>query len=356
LFLGVNFVYFFVFFQTLEYADARRIFLPIKSVLHALFFLSVFNFFVFEIGRTGWKRFWTISNAFGLSMCFVILIQFITRDPQVFSVFSGADFVSYIGVRPPGTFEWGYVTCFVLVYFVAGNTLLLINEFSIWRMLSLALLLLCVVLTQSKSGYVGVIFSTLISLYFAFKYRVAPRGKIVVALILVVSGVILAISIFIHKYGTENFLHILNFVNAILGSGDMDASTSTRLRQAIEAVNVGYNYWNTGLLGSYDFIIENAYLDYLYRYGIFGFLFYISLMLALLTYAVISSIEVATNNSSLEEKIVIVSSTASVFGLAIISMSGGIFDGYKSSFWVAIIIALLATSRYSHCDRSHQRD
>jgi hypothetical protein len=37
-------------------------------------------------------------------------------------------------------------------------------------------------------------------------------------------------------------------------------------------------------------------------------------------------------------------------------MSGGIFDGYKSSFWVAIIIALLATSRYSHCDRSHQRD
>ena len=134
--------------------------------------------------------------------------------------------------------------------------------------------------------------------------------------------------------------HISRFIDFITGDGKIDGSTLTRLRQANLAWDTGIENWLYGKPGSYEKVIENAYLDYFYRYALFG-LFTVVTFVVLLIF---SSFLILKQTAKLTRKYssLLFSCHVSIVSMAFYALAGNPFDGYKIGFFIALIFGLQA--------------
>ncbi|WP_335903764.1 hypothetical protein [Shewanella algae] len=342
IFIGYLFLFFFVFIQDLEYASFFHVGVIVKHFL--LFIFCVCFYSILVSAFSSYEDLVRVSRAFFYlliaQICYVIL-QVIYPESDFLSIWNHKEVVTDFGLRPPGFFDWVYATCFFYVYFIVCCILNYSFKVSaVKNLLLLGFLLVLVLVSQSKAGYVTVFLSILYTAFISKFFLLKNVCRIVSLMCL---GV--ALLIFIIVGVGIDLTYISNFVQMFL-DGKLDGSTGTRQYQAELAISQGISYWNSGSpLAKDGIIIENAYLDYLFRYGILGGIFFILFMLSAWWYSfmVMRSVimDFREGRVGVRPLAVVISCHVTVFASIIINNSGSITDGYKSSFWFYIILSVL---------------
>lgn len=312
---------------------------PILLFLYVIFFYSLLveNFNVTDILKI--KK--ALTSIFVIQLV-VIVLQIVLGDIAPLKILSFKDVYSGFGFRAPGTFDWVYITCYFLSFFLAIH----IIEFFFGKKRKTAALfvtfsLLAIFLSQSKTGYLATV---IIALYFVFLSIVLKLGiakKIIFSMLLLLALLILFII-----YFEINLDYITRFID-LLQKGHLDGSTSTRKGQTILAFEEGFKYWYKGSpLALQGVIIENSYLDYLFRYGLLGLLAFTSMIFIFYFY----SLMVCIKCKKLFDKQLInfelfqlsVGCHISFFAASLYSFTGTPVDAYRSALWSSFVIALVA--------------
>lgn len=312
---------------------------PFLLFLFVVFFYSLLTAH-FTLENTG-----KIKNA--LAIVFImqlifILLQIILGDIPLLMLFNSKEVHSFIGVRAPGTFDWVYITCYFLSFFLA----IYIIEFffgkkKFFALAFIIIAFLAIFLSQSKTGYVATI---AVALYFTFLSVLLRLG--IASKILVSMFTLLILFILFIIYFEINLDYISRFVIFLL-QGRLDGSTSTRTHQTLIALEQGLTYWYMGsplaLEGS---IIENTYLDYLFRYGLPGLLAFTSIVIIFYSY----SLMVCINATKLYRQGLLtfqvfqlsIGCHIALFAASLYSFTGTPLDAYRSALWSCFIISLTA--------------
>jgi hypothetical protein len=144
--------------------------------------------------------------------------------------------------------------------------------------------------------------------------------------------------------------YIFNFIE-LLQSGQLDASTSTRKAQTLIALEQGLSYWYRGSPAALDgVIIENTYLDYLFRYGVIGAFISLAMMLILYFYSFVLlyyvRVQYVRQQASLGLFQLALGCHVSMFSVFFYALSGTPLDAYRSAVWSSFLVALLAWLHY----------
>lgn len=271
----------------------------------------------------------------------VITLQIIFGDVAPLKILSFKKVYDGFGFRAPGTLDWVYITCYFLSFFLAVH----IIEFFFGKNKKIAFIFiilsfLAIFLSQSKTGYLATV---IVAIYFTFLSIILRLGiakkiffSMLVALLLLVALIV---------YLDINLDYITKFID-LIQQGKLDGSTSTRKKQTLVALNEGLKYWYSGSpLALKGFIIENSYLDYLFRYGIFGFIAFLSMVSVFYYYSLV----VCINSKKLYSKGKIsfelfqlsVGCHISFFAALLYSFTGTPIDAYRSALWSSFLISLV---------------
>lgn len=314
----------------------------VKPFLLFLFVVFFYSFLTthFDLANSG-KIKKALAIIFIMQLIF-ILLQIILGDIPLLMLFNSKEVYSFLGVRAPGTFDWVYITCYFLSFFLA----IYIIEFFFGRRKLFALIFiicafLAIFLSQSKTGYVATI---VVAFYFTFLSVLLRLG--IASKILISIFTLLVLFIVFIIYFEINLDYISRFVIFLL-QGKLDGSTSTRTHQTLVALDQGLTYWYMGsplaLEGS---IIENTYLDYLFRYGLPGLLAFTSIVIIFYSY----SLMVCINANKLYRQGLLtfqvfqlsIGCHITFFAASLYSFTGTPLDAYRSALWSCLIISLTA--------------
>lgn len=344
IFLPLFLMVFVVFLLRIPVATNFEIGIIIKLFLLFVILHAAYAFIrpSFVLGREdGFIK--AIFIVYGLEVVFVIS-QFILPDGEILKIWSAHPIKSYWGFRAPGTFEWVYALCFISVFILTYTGFSLDEEtrkspLTIYYFCVFSIFMCIVVLSQSKAGYVALF----LSLIYGLLLDRLLTGKFERALISVIGGFVALLALFILFVGIE-FSYISNFVE-LLSSGELDSSTNYRKYQIELAWSHGIENWHRGTVFDEDkLIIENAYFDYLYRYGIAGLFFYglFSITLVLYSLAVLANVaknlKLGLENSKIYR--LMLATHLTFFSALWFSFSYAPLDGYKTSVWSYFCLAL----------------
>ena len=318
----------------------------IKPLL--LFFYVVF-FFSLLVKCFNEKDNYIIKNTLNLIFIIqliIILLQIIFGDVAALKVLSFKEVYSGFGFRAPGTFDWVYVTCYFLSFFLGLHIIgFYLGDKKKSSGIYILLSLIAIFLSQSKTGYLATV---IISLYFVFLsllLRLKIANKIITVMLIALTLLTLCII-----YLGLNLDYITTFID-LVQQGRLDGSTSTRKKQTLLALNEGFRYWYSGSpLALKGMIIENSYFDYLFRYGLAGLITFLLIIFTLYFY----SLRVCINTKRLLDRGCVsfdtfqlsVACHVSMFAASIYSFSGTPLDGYRSAIWSCFVIALVAYINY----------
>lgn len=317
------------------------------SVLVKPFLLFLFVVFFYSLLTTHFDL--TNSNKIkkALTIVFIIQLLFIVSqiilgDIPLLMLFNSKEVYEGFGFRAPGTFDWVYITCYFLSFFLA----IYIIEFFFGKKKLLPFIFitcafLAIFLSQSKTGYLATI---LVAFYFTFLsvvLRLGIAGKILISMFS-----LLALFIVFVIYFEVNLDYITRFVTFLL-QGKLDGSTSTRTNQTLTALDQGLTYWYMGSpLAIEGSIIENTYLDYLFRYGLLGLLAFLSIITVFYSY----SLMVCINANKLYRQGLLtfqifqlsIGCHITFFAASLYSFTGTPIDAYRSALWSCFVISLAA--------------
>ena len=226
----------------------------IKPIL--LFFYVVF-FFSLLVKYFDDKNNHKIKNTLNLIFIIqlvVILLQIIFGDVAALKILSFKEVYTGFGFRAPGTFDWVYVTCYFLNFFLSLH----IIDFYLGKKKKLAglyilLSLIAIFLSQSKTGYLA---TFIIALYFVV-LSLTLLINIAIKIIKIMLIISILLTLFIIYFGL-NLDYITTFID-LVQQGKLDGSTSTRKNQTILALTEGFTYWYSGSpLALKGVIIENS--------------------------------------------------------------------------------------------------
>jgi len=327
-----------VFLNNLIYADMQKVFVLVKPLFSVIVFVAAYNCSSYFLLPETQKQIGRVINSIYTLLLISIFIQYINPSFSFLRIFNASDIVTPMGHRAPGTFEWVYNTCGVLgLYLIFCLTKLFVYKQKKY-MIPIFFSLIAIFISQSKVGYVATLFSVgyLGFLLVIFGFR-GGQTLIICMLSLFIASIFLVLA-----SGIE-ISHISRFIDFITGDGKIDGSTLTRLRQANLAWDTGIENWLYGKPGSYEKVIENAYLDYFYRYALFG-LFTIVTFVVLLIF---SSFLILKQTAKLTRKYstlnsLLFSCHVSIVSMAFYALAGNPFDGYKIGFFIALIFGLQA--------------
>ncbi|MEL0633133.1 hypothetical protein V6237_10155 [Pseudoalteromonas carrageenovora] len=311
---------------------------PILLFFYVIFFYSLFCAHFCDKTTTNIKS--ALNVIFYLQLV-VIVLQITFGDIPPLKILSFKDVYTGFGFRAPGTFDWVYVTCYFFNFYLAYY---LIDFYLTKRKKKAAFLiilsLLVIFLSQSKTGYLATAF---IALYFVFlsallKLNIAKK---IIITILITIALIASLIIYLGI----NLDYITTFIE-LIQQGKLDGSTSTRKQQTLIALSEGLTYWYSGSpLALKGYIIENSYLDYLFRYGLMGLIVFMLMVTIFYFY----SLQTCINCKRLFDKGFIKYETLqlsiachiSTLAAPIYSFTGTPIDGYRSAIWSCLIIAMI---------------
>jgi len=329
---------FHVFINNLSYTDPQKIFVFVKPIFNVIVFVAAYNCSSNFLLPESQKHIDRVINSIYILLLISIFVQYINPSFSFIRLFNASDIVTPMGHRAPGTFEWVYNTCAVLgFYLIFCLTKLFVYKQKKY-IFSILITLLAIFISQSKVGYVATLFSVgyLGFLLVIFGFR-GGRTLIICMLSLFITSVFLIIA-----SGIE-ISHISRFIEFLTGDGKIDGSTMTRLRQANLAWDTGIENWFYGKPGSYEKVIENAYLDYFYRYALFGLatIIIFVVLLILSSFLILRlTVRLTTKYSTLNA--LLFSCHISIVSMAFYALAGNPFDGYKIGFFIALVFGLQA--------------
>ncbi|MBZ9610296.1 hypothetical protein [Rheinheimera maricola] len=333
-------VYLLVFPQILAVTTFFHIGLILKVFTFSLFIVAVYSVL---------RKSFNVNNTPSLTRLFYLVLllqlmfvalQLVFGDTTWLGWWNHKEVVTAWGKRAPGTFDWVYSTCYFLTFFIP---MLLLNSVrSRYKFLNAILLgavLIVVLLSQSKTGYLATVLVFAYLLLFMWCSGAKASGR--VALLYLLMAVFLLLVLI---YSGIELEYISNFIE-LISSGSTDGSTYTRLHQTKLAVGEGLAYWYQGspdvLRGV---VIENAYLDYLFRYGIWGLMQYLVFIgLLVLISGVVAYKAVQQANAALipnQTALIALCCHISMVALSIYSLSAATADAYKSSMWTCFVFTL----------------
>jgi hypothetical protein len=312
----------------------------IKPFLLFLFVVFFYSFLTAHFDLTDSARIKSTLLVIFLMQLAFIALQIILGDIAVLMLFNSKEVYEGFGVRAPGTFDWVYITCYFLSFFLA----LLIIEFFLGKSRFCAFILiifalLAIFLSQSKTGYLATV---LILLYFTFLSAILRLG--IANKILFSMASLLSLLVFLVLYFEVNLDYVTRFIELSL-EGKLDGSTSTRTNQTIIALTESLKYWYKGSpLALEGFIIENSYLDYLFRYGMFGLIAFLSVIITFYWYSLAVCINATKlyRNSLLNFQTFQLSIACHIAFVAasLYSFTGTPIDAYRSALWSCFLISL----------------
>ncbi|MBH0057957.1 O-antigen ligase family protein [Pseudoalteromonas sp. SWXJZ94C] len=330
------------FLFSMQYFSFFHVSVLIKPLLLFSFVVFFYSFLTthFTHANSG-KIKKALTIIFVLQIIF-ILLQIILGDIAPLMLFNSKKVYEGFGFRAPGTFEWVYITCYFLSFFLA----IYIIEFffgkrKLFAFVSIILAFLAIFLSQSKTGYLATV---LIAFYFTFLSMLLRLG--IASKILISMCTLLVLFVAAIIYLEVNLDYVTRFAELIL-DGKLDGSTSTRTKQTLIALHEGLNHWYKGSPRALDgIIIENTYLDYLFRYGLFGLCAFILMISSFYTY----SLMVCINANKLYRKGLLnfqmfqlsVGCHITFFAASLYSFTGTPIDAYRSALWSCFVIALTA--------------
>lgn len=333
-------VYLFVFPQILASTNFFHIGLTLKVFTFSLFIVAVYSVLCKSFNVYNTNQLTRLFYVVLLLQLGFVMLQLVFGDMAWLGWWNQKEVITPWGKRAPGTFEWVYSTCYFLTFFIP---LLLINSvksnYKIFNALLLSVLLMVILLSQSKTGYLATV---LVFVYLlVFMWLSGTPGARRVALLYMVMTVFLVLVLL---YSGIELEYISNFIELIL-RGSTDGSTYTRMYQTRLAVSEGLTYWYQGspdvLRGV---VIENAYLDYLFRYGIGGLIQYLLFIgLMVLLSGVVAYRAVKQSNARLiplATAVIALCCHVSMVALAFYSLSAATADAYKSSMWTCFVFTL----------------
>jgi len=316
---------------------------PVLIFLYTIFFYSLFIRFFSHSDLKGFAKALT-----WLLICQLIFIglQVVLGDHPVLMIFNHKEVETGFGVRAPGTFDWVYITCYFLSFYLIYQLLdLLMFKKAFSNLIILFFILIAIVLSQSKTGYLATL---LICIYF-FCFSIYAQIGIAKKLFIMFIAATVSLTSVVILLGIE-FQYIEKFIELIT-EGRMDASTSTRKKQIILALSEGLSNWYSGSpLAFKGIIIENAYLDYLFRYGILGLLQYLFVLGFMITYSGWVACKVVNlyklgKESQYAVKLAI-SAHLSMIAAALYSFTGTPIDAYKCAIWSSFIFSMVIFLNY----------
>ena len=340
LYLLPLFVYLLVFPQILDKTNFFHIGLILKVFTFSLFIVASYSVLRKNFNLENTARLTGVFYVILLLQLLFVLLQLIFGDTSWLAWWNHKEVTTPWGKRAPGTFDWVYSTCYFLTFFIP---LLLLNSvnsgYKLLNALLLGAVLIVILLSQSKTGYLATVLVFIYLFVFMWLSRAQGTGRI--ALLYVVMALFL---VGVLLYSGIELEYISNFIDLIT-RGSTDGSTYTRLHQTKLAVGEGLAYWYKGspdvLRGV---VIENAYLDYLFRYGIWGlaqYLFFIGLLV--LSSGVVAYKAIAQAKAKLIAQQIAVLALCchvSMIALAFYSLSAATADAYKSSMWTCFVFTL----------------
>lgn len=278
---------------------------------------------------------------YSLEAAFVVA-QFVFGDNSILQLWSSHTVQSYWGFRAPGTFEWVYSLCFVSVFLLTYCGFGLSfggKKYKLIEPLLFFLYLLIVALSQSKAGYISLIFTLIYGIYLDRILRGQFNLKLLGLLLTFISFILI-----LSYFSRIELSYIVNFIETI-SSGELDPSSSYRKLQIELALTQGLDNWYRGVpINENMLIIENAYFDYLYRYGITGLISYCIFIFMLYFYSLRVLRKVSKDIRRGVENLVIYRLSLSVhltfFSAFWFSLSFAPLDGYKTSVWSYFCLAL----------------
>ncbi|WP_462177898.1 O-antigen ligase family protein [Pseudoalteromonas gelatinilytica] len=310
---------------------------PFLLFLFVVFFYSLFTSHFDAINSDKIKKALTII--FVMQLIF-ILLQIVLGDIDVLMLFNSKKVYEGFGFRAPGTFDWVYITCYFLTFFLSVYIIeAFFGKNKLIALTFIACAFLAIFLSQSKTGYLATI---IIAFYFTFLSVILRLG--IATKILISMFTLLVLFIVFVIYFEINLDYVTRFLSYLL-QGKMDGSTSTRTKQTIIALNEGFTYWYKGSpLALEGLIIENTYLDYLFRYGLFGLIAFISIIVIFYSY----SLSVCINANKLYRKGLLnfqmfqlsVGCHMTFFAASLYSFTGTPIDAYRSALWSCFVISL----------------
>lgn len=271
----------------------------------------------------------------------IISLQIVFGDVALLKILSFKEVYDGVTFRAPGTFDWVYITCYFFSFFLAFYIIeLFLGTKRKTAAILLILALIAILLSQSKTGYLATI---IIAFYFTFLSMILKLGianKILFSMV-----ILLASFVGVIIYFDINLDYVAKFIE-LMQQGKLDGSTSTRKNQTLIAISEGLTYWYKGSpMALKGYIIENSYLDYLFRYGLSGFTAFLSMILILYYY----SLTVCLTCKKLYDKEIIdfhllqlsIACHVSFFAASLYSFTGTPIDAYRSALWSTFVIALV---------------
>ncbi|WP_096041110.1 MULTISPECIES: hypothetical protein [Pseudoalteromonas] len=314
----------------------------IKPILLFSYVIFFYSLLVENFKLTNSIKIKKALTAIFIVQLIVILLQIIFGDIAPLKMLSFKDVYSGFGFRAPGTFDWVYITCYFLSFFLA----VYIIEFFFGSnkksaALFIILAFLAIFLSQSKTGYLATVITALYFTFLSIILRLGIAKKIMLSMVTLLTLFILLIA-----YFGVNLDYITRFID-LLQQGHLDGSTSTRKNQTILALTEGFTYWYSGSpLALKGVIIENSYLDYLFRYGLLGLIAFTSMLFIFYYYSLMVCIKCKKlydkKLASFELFQLSVACHISFFSATLYSFTGTPVDAYRSALWSSFVIALVA--------------
>ncbi|MCF6434954.1 hypothetical protein [Pseudoalteromonas sp. MMG022] len=316
----------------------------IKPLLLFFYTFSFFSLLQAHFKITDLKKISNVLFVMLLLQLLLIALQIILGDVAFLKVISFKRVYSGYGFRASGSFDWVYITCYVLTFYLAYYILeFLIGEQKKTSVILIVLIFLAIFLSQSKTGYLA---TALIAIYFTLISVILNLGIAKKLLTLKLFFISIAVLAFIKL--DLNLEYISRFLE-LISNGEMDGSTSTRKNQIIVAVEEGLTYWYSGSPNALKgLIIENTFLDYLFRYGLFGLIAITLLFLTFYFYSLRICFASRRNVETLGFKHLQLSIAChiAIASSILYGFTGTPMDAYRSAIWSAFVVALMAYLEY----------
>ena len=258
--------------------------------------------------------------------------------PTYISIINPRPIWGFRGISVGGPFVWSYIFSFFLIPLFYLYFHLLTSNFKLKDFFLLLCILIFMLLGQSKSCFIALIFTLLNYFLIAFFMKIKNRKKIYLAFLFFI-GVITCALVAL----PELFSAIINGFTSLL-SGDNDASTSGRLRQIEIVLSTLENESIKALIFGVNepkAIIENAFFSYFYKYGLIGLLslifFYIYTLVLSYKYVKLS---MKSNYNAFNQGLVI-GFNAMTLSLIFFSLGSSPVDANKSSYFFFLAWALI---------------
>jgi hypothetical protein len=264
-----------------------------------------------------------------------IALQLIVPDFFLVKLLTKKPALDYLGFRIGGPLEWSYVYCFCMMPTIfMGMHQFVRKEGRKWNYFVTILVLFAFLLSQSKAAYISLILFMAIWIVFSiYLYKRNYRLFVGLFIFLILS------SGFVYVFW-DLFAHVIGF----LKNRGVDGSTTNRLHQ-FEVVRLTLE--NNLIFGfpTRYIVIENAYMHYLYNYGVLGLTNYIILFGCFFIDACLRLKKIVSNRNGNDVGLYIgmVSFAGSVF---IYALGASPTDANKASYFFYFIYGVfIATSK-----------